>query len=92
MPKSLQEFLVFARTDAAVQERVTMALKSADASSAVAQVALAAGWSLDVNEVKAELAGMLGEHELEGVVGGFRASGEWFSEVVAPKPVTKGPG
>lgn len=39
MPKCLWEFLAFARTDAAVQERVAGALKSADASHGVVEVA-----------------------------------------------------
>lgn len=93
MPKTFQEFLAFARTDAAMQERVAGALKSADASHGVVDVARTAGWMLDETAVRAELAGMLGEHELEGVVGGSRAPAEWFAEcVVAPKPTIKAPG
>jgi hypothetical protein len=93
MRKSLEEFLTFARTDAAVQERVAGVLRGTDASKGVVEVARSLGWLLDENSVRAELTGALGEHELEGVVGGLGAPAEWFAEqVVAPKPTIKGPG
>ena len=93
MHRSLREFLAHARTDAALQERLRVALESPEASHAVVQVAHSAGWLLQAESVQAELAGLLGDRDLDGVVGGSGwGTGEWFAEGYAAKPKIRGIG
>lgn len=92
MPKSLQEFLEFARTDAALLERVALAMRGANAATDVLTVAKSAGWVLNEGGVRAELDGALSEQDLEAVAGGFAGGDEWFAEIVAKKPQIKGKG
>ncbi len=91
MHRSLREFLAHARTDAALQERLRVALEGPEASHAIVQVAHSAGWVLRAESVQAELDGLLGDRELDGVVGGF-SDKEWFAEVYAAKPKIRGIG
>jgi hypothetical protein len=80
---TFQQFVSFARTDAAIQERVTEALKSSQPVQNVVSLATDCGYALAPDEVAAALDGALSDQDLDAVVGGvggYRAPGEWFAE------------
>ena len=87
---TFQEFVSFARTDAAIQERVAESLKGSQPVNDVIAVAAENGYTLAHDEVTAALDGALGDRDLEAVAGGF-SDKEWFAEAysVTQKKIAK---
>jgi hypothetical protein len=88
-PSTFQEFVAFARMDAAIQERVAEALKGSQPVNDIIAIAADSGHALAHDEVTAALDGALGDHDLETVAGGFRAPTEWFAEGLIQKKIPK---
>ena len=76
---TFQEFVAFARKDAAIQERVAEALKGSQPVNDIIAVAAEHGYTLAHDEVTAALDGAMSDRDLETVAGGF-SDKEWFAE------------
>jgi len=79
---TFQEFVTFARTDAAIQERVAEALKGSQPVNDIIAIAADNGHTLAHDEVTAALDGAMTDRDLETVAGGF-SDKEWFAEMYA---------
>ncbi len=84
---TLSAFLDIARRDAALQERVQMALGATNPQEAVVALAHSRGIALSATDLAAAFSGELGEDALEAVAGGGFTPTEFFSEfkTTAPK-------